>query len=146
MVSENFNLATLRAIPMFSALKDEELNILRAGLSVATVSVGETIMTEAAAGGMLYVLLSGQVKVVAAHRTPDERVLNVLEPIEVFGEMSLLTDGPCSATVVATDFCHLLTLTRESLKTTLVQNPSVCFSLLRDAFNRIRNLTEKLSS
>jgi len=145
MVSANFNLATLRAIPMFSTLRDEELEVLREGLSVKTVSVGDTIMVKGNPGGNLFVLLSGQVKVVAAHRQPDEQVLNVLEPIEVFGEMSLLTGDPCSATVIATDFCHMLSLTRETLESILVKNPSVCYSLLRDAYSRIRRLSEKVA-
>ena len=145
MVSANFNLATLRAIPMFSTLRDDELEVLRQGLSVSTVSVGDTVMQKGDAGGTLFVLLSGQVKVVGAHRQPDEHVLNVLDPIEVFGEMSLLTGDPCSATVIATDFCHMLTLNRETLESILVQNPSVCISLLRDAYSRIRQLSEKVA-
>ena len=145
MVSANFNLATLRAIPMFSTLQDEELEVLRESLTIKTVSVGDTIMVKGEPGGTLFVLLSGQVKVVASHRQPDERVLNVLEPIEVFGEMSLLTGDPCSATVIATDFCHMLSLNRDTLKAILVKNPSVCYSLLRDAYSRIRLLSEKIA-
>jgi len=144
MVSESFNLSSLRTIPMFSSLSDDELEILRPGLTVATFSLGETIMEEGKPGGRLYVLLAGQVKVVACHRLEEETVLHVMEPVEVFGEMSLLTDEPVSATIIATDYCHMLTLERDALEPILLKNPNVCVSLLRDAFRRIRRLTHEI--
>ena len=129
---------------MFSSLSSEELEVLRPGLTVATFSLGEVIMQEGKPGGRLYVLLAGQVKVVAGHRSEEETVLHVMEPVEVFGEMSLLTEEPASATIVATDYCHMLTLERESLEPILLKNPNVCVSLLRDAFRRIRRLTTEI--
>lgn len=145
MVSDDFDLATVRAIPMFSNLSDEELQTLRSGLSIRTVSKGETLLTEGEDGGRLYMLLAGQVQVLVNHGSGAETLLDVLEPVEVFGEMSLLTQEAASATVVATEYCHLLTLDGDTLEQILVSNPTVCVSLLRNAFQRIRRLSDEVS-
>lgn len=140
MLDRSFNLAALRALPIFAPLGDDELEHLRLVLSVSSRSVGDLVIEEGSPGSELFVLLDGEAKVIKGHRRADERVLATLRPIETIGEMALLTDRPRSATVVATATCRLLTLTRQGLFDVLLTHPSICVTLLQDAYRRIAAL------
>ena len=143
MLTPEFNLNTLRALEIFAHLTDEELELLRPALSVRVCSIGDVIMEEGSPGQELFVLLVGQAKAVIGFQEPTETVVNTLEPVDIFGEMALLTGEPRSATVVATDTCRFLTLDREGLETVLLDNPRICLTLLRDAYSRIKRLSER---
>ena len=146
MLSEDFNIATLRAVEVFSPLSDEELEVIRPALSVQEISIGDTLMIEGDTGNDAYILLSGEVKVITGHRTPDETVVNTMGPVQVLGEMSLMSGEPRSATIVATDTCNVLVLGKAALDEVLLNHPTICMALLRDAHQRLVNVTRRLSA
>ena len=88
----------LANVDLFSSLTDAQ----RADLAAATISRtfgdGETIVRQGEAGQSMYVLCSGRVAVVLE---PDRQEVAVIEPGGYFGEMSLLTGEPRTASVVA---------------------------------------------
>jgi len=141
MLTPEFNLSTLRALKIFEDLSDEELELLRPALSVRVCSIGDVIMEEGSPGQELFILLVGQAKAVIDFQAPTETIVNTLEPVEIFGEMALLTGELRSASVVATDTCRFLTLHREGLEAVLLDNPRICLTLLRDAYRRIKRLS-----
>jgi len=146
MLTSEFNLATLRALEIFAPLSDEELEWLRPALGVLTLNLGDVVMEQGTEGDELYVLLVGEAKVVTDWRTPEETVIARIEPIDILGEMALLTGQPRSATVVATETSRFLTLTREGLNQVLLEHPTVCMSLLRAAYMRIYQMDERVRS
>ena len=146
MLSDDFNISTLRALEVFKPLSDDELELIRPALSVDEISIGDTLMVEGEPGHDVYVLLAGEVKVVTGHRTPDETVVNTMGPVQVLGEMSLMSGEPRSATVLATDPCHVLVLGKDALDEVLLNHPTICMALLRDAHQRLVNVTRKLSA
>ena len=144
MLSSAFDVQTLRAIPLFSPLSDEELELLRPHLAIRTLSVGDLAFSEGMPGDELYVLLSGEVKVIKSHRLPTETVIAVFGPVEAFGEMSLLTGDQRSATVIATEPSRFLTLTKEAFERMLHTHPGVGITLLRDAYARLKKIQERV--
>lgn len=66
-----------------------------AGHPVRTVEAGVNLLTQEEACDALHVLLEGEVEVLR----DGVRVAKTSEPGAVFGEMSLLLGGPCTATV-----------------------------------------------
>ena len=138
MLGEQFDIQTLRALPLFSPLSDEELEFLRPALSVETRNVGDVLIQEGDVGQTMYVLLVGEVKVVSRHGEDDESVIATLTPIESFGDMSLISGETRSASVICTSSCRLLCLGREGLERVLLQHPSVCLHLLQDAHQKLR--------
>ncbi len=145
MVTESFNLSTLRAIDIFEPLTDLELEVLRPALRVMEATDGDVVVLEGADGNRLYILLHGECKVVNRHTTPDAHVIGNLTPTDVFGEMALLTGEPRSATVIATQDCKFLTLDRDGLDEVLLEHPAVCVAMLRHAYKRIYALQWQLS-
>lgn len=145
MVDAAFRIETLRALDLFGPLSADELESIRPAVRVRTCSTGDIIMQEGTLGDELFILLIGQVRVVKNHRTLEEAVIATLEPLEEFGEMSLLSGGLRTATVIATDTCRFLTLTREALEGVLLAHPETCVALLRHAYSRIARLSESLT-
>ena len=139
MLSESFDLSTLRALPLFEPLSDAELEFLRPALTVDVHNVGDVLIQEGDVGTAMFILLVGEVKVVRGHRGDQETVVATLHPIQSFGDMSLFSGKPRSASVVCSETCRLLTLSRTGLEEVLLQHPTVCLHLLKDAHERLRD-------
>jgi CRP/FNR family cyclic AMP-dependent transcriptional regulator len=138
MLGEQFDILTLRALPLFAPLSDAELELLRPALAVETRNVGDVLIQEGDAGDVMFVLLLGEAKVVSSHRSENEKIQATLSPIESFGDMSLISGEVRSATVVCTETCRLLSLRRSGLEEVLLQHPAVCLHMLQDAHKKLR--------
>src|SRR6185503_13911706 len=69
-------------------------------------------------------------------------VFNVMGPGEVFGEMSLLSERPRSATVRAIERCELLALDRRDFLAFLKRNPDVAVRMLTVLVERVARVSE----
>ncbi|NIO68144.1 MAG: cyclic nucleotide-binding domain-containing protein, partial [Anaerolineae bacterium] len=81
------------------------------------------IFREGMPGDVLYIIWSGRVAVVKDLEGETPTLLAYGEPGEILGEISLLENGPHSASVVAVEDTHLLRLSRADLQR-LVSEPS----------------------
>ena len=146
MVDAAFNISTLRALPIFSPLSDDELELIRPAVRVVVFSTGDVILTEGDVSEELFIILVGEAKVIRGHRTPDEVVVGIIEPIEVIGEMGALTAQRRSATVVATEMCRALAVSRTALDEVLLAHPTTCLALLYEAYRRVHQLTDHVEA
>lgn len=140
MLDDSFNLSALRALPIFAPLSEAELDYLRPVLSVTSHGPGDVVIEEGTPGSELYVLVDGECRVERNRGRPDQRLVATLKPVEIFGEMALLTGNPRFASVVATTDCRLLTLTQAGFHEVLLTHPPICIALLQDAYRRIADL------
>lgn len=74
------------------------LAVACAGRTEVDLPAGSELITEGAAGGKLFLLIEGAVKVMRS----DVEVARIDEPGALFGEMSLLLGIPQTATVITT--------------------------------------------
>ncbi|MBX3269352.1 MAG: cyclic nucleotide-binding domain-containing protein [Sandaracinaceae bacterium] len=102
----------LATAPLFRPLdRRQRLDLVRR-FTAHDVAAGVTILEEGTAGRGLFLLLSGEVDV--SKRDGSEKVLlATLGPGELFGEMSLTTDEPTSASVTAATQSTVLFLAKE---------------------------------
>jgi len=116
--------APLRS-PLFSDFSEEELVAVIHGLRLLTYEPGDIILTEGEAGDSLFVLTTGSVK--AFVRNPAGRHIQVREIHEgdFFGEISILTGKPRTATITAVAHCELLELDRPTLDAISKSHPHV---------------------
>lgn len=84
------------------------------------VKKGDVLVKEGQPSDGLYVVLSGEVEIDAA----GARIATLKEG-QVFGEMSLLTRSPASATVRATRHTSLLRLPKQDFDTLILSHPQV---------------------
>jgi hypothetical protein len=110
--------------PLFKDFSVEELVAVIAGLKLLTFDRGKVILREGEPGNSLYMLTSGKVK---AFVKKDGKQVPIAELEEgaFFGEMSILTGKPRTATIVATESSELLELDRPTLDSITQTHPHV---------------------
>lgn len=101
-------LAALRAVPLFSDLKDREMKKVLRLVHERSYQPGEIIFREGEPGAGMYIIKSGAVSIVVRVPGGGERQLALLTSKQFFGEMALLEDVPRSATSVAVERTALL--------------------------------------
>ena len=102
----------LASAPLFRPLDRKQRFDLIRRFSAHDVAAGTDVIKEGIQGRGLYVLLSGEVDV--WKRDGEEKVLLAsLKPGDVFGEISLITEQPTTATVTAAINSTVLFLSRE---------------------------------
>ena len=110
----------LQGVDLFGALSDKQRSQVAAITALKTYGDGEAIVRQGEAGDSMYVLSSGKVKVVLE---PDRREVATIEPGGYFGEMSLLTGEPRTATVVANGEAVVLELSADAFRTLGAESP-----------------------
>ncbi len=102
--------------PLFKGFSEEELVAVMRGLKLVTCEPGDIIITEGDAGDSLYVLTTGTVKTfVKNHGALGQRLVRTMSDGAFFGEISILSGKPRTATVTAATPCELLELDRATL-------------------------------
>jgi CRP-like cAMP-binding protein len=139
-------LEVLRQVPLFASLPDEELEAFAPLMRERRFPRGSVILMQGDPGDALYVIASGQVKVVLIGEDGREVILSVLGLGSFFGEMALLDDDPRSAHVVAMEEATLLQLRREDFQARLRSSPDVAIALLRELTHRLRRADDTIGS
>lgn len=113
------------ASPLFSDFSSDELVEVIRGLELLNYEAGDVIVAEGAPGDSLFVLTTGTVK--AFVKDPEGHYHKVREMYEgaFFGEVSMLTRKPRSATITAATACELLALDRRTLDAITERQPNV---------------------
>jgi CRP-like cAMP-binding protein len=93
----------LKEFQLFSGLTEAELNTVAALCQQRTLRPGEVLTQQGDPSDELYILTSGMVEVSVTGAGALERVVVNLGTGQTIGEMSLVDEGPRSATVRATN-------------------------------------------
>jgi CRP-like cAMP-binding protein len=131
----------LPKIPLLSSLGADDLRYVIERVEVREHEPRDVIMRQGSAGGSLFVVVRGRVRVFSEK---PARELASLGEGAFFGELGLLTDFPRSATVVAVEPTQLLEISRELVSEIVRRSPEVLKTLLR--FFRDRLLDRLLAS
>lgn len=125
-------------IPLFYDIPRDEIIALASSLRERTLETDELLFAEDDLGNELFLMIVGQVEVLRAIGTPDQRLLGLLGPGEFIGERSLFgVDQRRSATVRATTPCQLLEIGRDDLHALIRRNPALVMTMLRIVSERL---------
>ena len=129
--------------PLFTSFSQEELVAVIEGLRLLSFESGDIVITEGEAGDSLFVLTTGVVK--AFVRNPAGKSIQVREMSEgaFFGEISILSGKPRTATITAKTACELLELDKSTLDSICQTHPHVREVLKQFYEERLRNEQEK---
>jgi CRP-like cAMP-binding protein len=101
------------------------------------VPAGQIAIVRGRPGEAFYIVLDGEFEVVQEDEHQVESTLAVLPAGECFGEMSLITGEPASATVRARTEASVLALAREDFQRMLAIAPEIAITLARVLANRL---------
>jgi CRP-like cAMP-binding protein len=131
---------TLGRFSLFRAMDEQELRRILPEIKGGDFEPGTVIVRKGEQGRYLYIIESGSVEMVAG--PGDEMVLTELRPGEIFGEMSLLSGTPSSATVRVRERSRLLAIDGERFTKLVTAYPSLQNYLFRLLSYRLRESSE----
>jgi CRP/FNR family transcriptional regulator, cyclic AMP receptor protein len=121
---------TLKQVPLFSLLDQDELAILAAQVDVKTFAARQRIYKRGEPGGRAYVLLSGAVRVTTVDADQQEVVVDEPRIGHFFGFASMLdeTEHQTDAHTIEETVC--LEVDRDDINTLLMKKPHAGMDLL----------------
>ncbi|HEX4457130.1 MAG TPA: DUF1003 domain-containing protein [Polyangia bacterium] len=132
------NAAFLKDIPLFAPMDDTERAALASYLDEVTFKPGQQLFHERDQGGICYVLRSGRIELSIIDESNERLILDVLEPGELCGELSLLDGGNRSATAVALTEVEALVLERAEFIDFLQHQRDAALDVMAALAKRIR--------
>jgi len=136
----------LSTVPLFRELDRTAVRGFAALTREQRYGKGSLIVTEGDEGEALFVVRSGEVKVILIGDDGREVILDVLSVGDHFGELSLIDGRPRSAHVVATQASALLVLRRADFRRQVEQSPSVAWGLMVELSRRLRQADGTIGS
>jgi small-conductance mechanosensitive channel/CRP-like cAMP-binding protein len=114
----------LQQIPLFVPLGEDEIERLAKASSTRVFAPGEAIVRKGQEGNSMFVIVRGGVKV----QIPEndyQKTINRLRANDFFGEMSLLTGQPRTATVIAEEETEVIQIKKTALRPLFEANPEL---------------------
>jgi len=130
-------IAVLRRVEFLAPLDDATLTELLDDGRIVRHRSGARLVSELESGADVFVLLTGDAEVFVEPRAGDRRVLGSLHAGSAFGEMSSITGGLRSATVVATSDVEVLVIPDATFDRLRERRPEVAVALLRTLAKRL---------
>ena len=131
----NQELKELQASTLFSSFEREALVEIITSTELRSYNQGDIIVTEGEAGSSLFLVVGGTVKVFTRTEDGSNMPLAELGPGDFFGEVSLLTGRPRTATITASTEVTAIELDRMSLGRISEGHPEVG-KVLEDFYER----------
>jgi len=111
--------------PLFEVLTEEERTALVREMELESHDEGSVIISEGQPGASMYVIASGEVKVFTHGPNGESLYLARLGEGDFFGEVSMLSGKPRTATITASQRTEILRLDKEKLDTALARYPGI---------------------
>ena len=136
----------LQQIPLFTALKTEELEAIKRVTINKNFPKDKIILLEDEEGDTLFIILKGKVKVTTFTENGKEVIFSILGEGDFFGDMSLLDGKPRSASVISMEDSELQLIRRSDFYRMLEDHPRIALKLLEELALRIRKADERIES
>ena len=133
--SKSSKIDVLKNVSLFAACTNKELGQIASLVDEVEVPSGTVLMKEGGPGREFFAIIDGKAKA-----TLRGKKLADYGPGDFFGEMSLLDQGPRSATIAATSPLKLYVLDVRSFATLLDKHPGVARKILRVMAQRLRSI------
>ncbi len=137
--------AFLKKSYFFSALSDEEIDVIHKACRLVKIEAGEVLFFEGTSANRVFIILQGAVEIWRDYGNPDQDMLNVLEVNQMFGELALINDLPRAGTAVARGSVELLAIDKDDFREIITENSSISLSILRSVSATFHESTENYS-
>ena len=135
MATGKSTVSHLKNIPLFSECSAKELSLVVKNSKERVLKAGTVIMDQGQTGREAYVILDGSASI-----KRNGKKIGTAKTGAVIGELSLLDNGPRTATVTTDTDVTLLVVTERGLKATIENIPAISRKLLKALATRVREL------
>jgi CRP-like cAMP-binding protein len=137
----------LKGFSLFRLMRKAELEMIARDIHLKKYQEGDKIIDVGEIGENFFIIHVGNVDIFGQDKRSPEKFNNLitLGPEDCFGEMSLLTNEPCSTRVIAKTKCTLLAIEKNAFQRMIQESQAInkyFFSLLA---SRIKNTNDKVS-
>lgn len=133
-------IAALRKVELFHTLTDVEVEGLAEKLRYAPFGHGEAMTRQGADAHWLYLITRGSGEVTISSADGGRRTVAVLKAGDFFGEISLMTGVPRTATVTALEDTDCYRLDKEAFHTVLLKRPEIAEHISHVLARRLEEL------
>jgi NTE family protein len=116
------------------------MDLLKSRLEWMELPAGQTLMAQGEPGDSVYLSISGRLRAYVRGDDGTERLVREMARGQVIGEMSLFTDEPRSATVVAIRDSVLVRLSKPDFKALLATGADVAIAITRRIIQRLQSV------
>ena len=136
----------LRSVNIFSDLSESELNSIQDLCKTRKYPKNSMIILEEEMGDVVFIVMSGTVKITRVNDEGKEVILAMLGSGEVFGEMAILDGESRSANALSQENCEVVTINREDFLNLLKTNNKVSLSLMTEFAIRLRKSDQQIEA
>lgn len=145
MANTNQTKVFLGKVPLFSSLKDRQLQRLADRMIERNYAPGDLIVRQGHGGEGFFVLVSGRAEAVRERQDGEKIVVNTFGPTDFFGELALLdAEGIRTATIRAIEPTTCVVLTRWDFLSVLKTDAEMSIEILQEMARRFRIALENL--
>jgi CRP-like cAMP-binding protein len=131
-LGRNDKVDLIAKVPLFSQCSKRELEQIASVADEIDLAEGKELMREGTSGREFFVILDGTAEV-----TRGGEPINTLGPGDFFGEISLISHGPRTATVATTSPVRALVITERSFHRLVDESPGIQMKVLAAAVERL---------
>ena len=133
----------LRRVSLLADLSPSDLKRVAAITTEQHFLDGEVIFEQDEPGDEMYVVVSGEVRVLVRDGKKGEKEVARRKVGETVGEMSVISGSVRSATLAAGGDVHLLCLDQKSFEGLLRERPEVSLAVMRMLCERLQQATQR---
>jgi len=136
----------LKTIPLFSELREEELEDISKMAMQQVYKKDNMVLIEEEVGSTMFVILNGRVKISRISDEGREVILSILVDGDFFGEMAILDGQARSANAVTLEETKMLVIRRDNFLRILHKYPQIAINLLKELAHRLRRSDAQIKS
>lgn len=137
MAGKDPKIELLRSIPIFAACGPGDLERISQLVDEVDIPDGKVIMRQGESGAEMFIVATG-----TARAERDGRHLTDFGPGAVFGEMSLIAEGPRTATVTAVEPMRAFVVGHREFHSLMDSHPDFKMRVLEGLATKVRRLEE----
>src|SRR5438105_2299891 len=134
----------LRTMDIFEALAAEEMETIAQLLRERRLAEAEVLCRQGDPGDALFIVTGGRIRLSTTDPSGNEKVLTYFTDGQFFGEMSLLTGAPRSATAIAETDSQLLVLDKHAFDDLLASHAQIMREMLKVGSQRTMQTNQQL--
>jgi CRP/FNR family cyclic AMP-dependent transcriptional regulator len=146
--SEHLERATkvseIARVSVFSKLSQGDVEELTKIVAAKTYAPDKAVFFQGDPSDCLYILVKGSVKVARASEDGHEKILDILGPGEIFGELAMLDGHPRSATVTTCERTELASISRNDFRDFVSTRAELLWKVLESLCERVRKTSSDM--